>query len=202
MIFLKRIHIALAIMSFCIISGLPSALAIKQPREVSQIVIESAVASDLKLTLALTFDSAVEKSEADNIRNKFSAEPAVLALASDRLTCGKHLDRSDSNGSWTLQYQCFPEYAVLNWGYRLSAQNQASVVGTVNERGLSWWRNGAKQPQNAPHPAFPANYLFHGTMKKVWNGDTIDYQDYLTWRHNIGPGGTAAVTFAGSVGTG
>ena len=37
-------------------------------------------------------------------------------------------------------------------------------------------------------------------MKPVYNSDTVDYQDYLTWRHNIGPGGTAAVTFAGSVG--
>ncbi len=199
MTFLKRIHIALAIMSFCIISGLPSAVAIKPPTEVSQIVVESAVASDLKLTLALTFDSPVKKSEADDIRNKFNAEPAVLALVIDRLTCGKHLARSDSNGSWALDYQCFPEYAVLRWDYRLSARNQAIVVGTVNERGLSWWRNRAKQPQNAPHPAVPANYRFHGTLKKVWNGDTIDYQDYLTWRHNIGPGGTAAVTFAGSV---
>lgn len=37
-------------------------------------------------------------------------------------------------------------------------------------------------------------------MKPVYNNDIVDYQDYLTWRHNIGPGGTAAVTFAGSIG--
>jgi hypothetical protein len=36
-------------------------------------------------------------------------------------------------------------------------------------------------------------------MVPVWNGDIIDYQDVLTWRHNIGPGGTAVVAFAGSV---
>ncbi|WP_256375766.1 hypothetical protein [Actinopolyspora erythraea] len=36
-------------------------------------------------------------------------------------------------------------------------------------------------------------------MKKVWVHNNIDYQDYLTFRHNIGPGGTASVTFAGTL---
>jgi hypothetical protein len=28
---------------------------------------------------------------------------------------------------------------------------------------------------------------------------TVTYQDYMTFRHNIGPGGTGSITFAGSV---
>ncbi len=45
----------------------------------------------------------------------------------------------------------------------------------------------------------PSDYTLHGTMNPVYVNDILDYQDYLTFRHNIGSGGTASVTFAGSV---
>lgn len=77
---------------------------------------------------------------------------------------------------------------------------RAIVVGNVNETGLRWWRNGAAMPQNSPH-LVPANYLFHGSMTYATRGSTIDYQDYMTFRHNVGPGGTASITWAGRVHT-
>lgn len=180
----------------------PSAMATEPPADVSEISIESVSADGSRATLELGFDSPISQVEAGEVRERLGSEPPVQrAQALDRLTCQNNLDRSDSNGSWTLQYACFVDYAVLNWGFRLSPANQATVVGPVNEDGLRWWRNSIEQPKNAPH-VVPADYLFHGTMKPVYNGDIVDYQDYLTWRHNIGPGGTAAVTFAGSVGLG
>ena len=35
-------------------------------------------------------------------------------------------------------------------------------------------------------------------MNPVYVGDIIDYQDLFTYQHNIGSGGTARLTFAGS----
>jgi len=201
----RRLGVVISVTA-CLIAGLgpvaPPAMAAEPPGDVSEISIESVSVDHSSSTLELGFDSPISRAEAGEVRERLSSEPPVQrAQALDRLTCQTHLDRSDSNGSWTLQYVCSADYAVLNWGFRLSPANQATVVGPVNEDGLRWWRNSVEQPKNAPH-VVPADYLFHGTMKLVYNGDTVDYQDYLTWRHNIGPGGTAAVTFAGSVGLG
>lgn len=112
--------------------------------------------------------------------------------------CGDEVAYSDSNGRWQLRFQCFPAYGVINWDYTLSRKNRSIAASWVSEDGLRWWRNGGRQPKNSPHFA-PPDYRFHGTMARVFVGDIIDYQDYLTFRHNIGPGGTAALTFAGSV---
>lgn len=180
----------------------PSTLADEPPDEVSEISIESVAADGYQSTLELSFDEPLSQSEAEQIRQQMTSDaPVQRTQEVERLACRTNLDRSDSNGNWTLQYQCLEDFAILNWGYRLSPANQATVVGSVTEDGLRWWRNSIEQPKNSPH-IVPADYLFHGSMRPVYNGDIVDYQDYLTWRHNIGPGGTAAVTFAGSVGLG
>lgn len=201
----RRLSAAIFVTAWTVVSlGLiaPSAMAIEPSDDVSEISIDSVSADSLKSTLELSFDAPIAQPEADQIRQQMTSEPPVQrAQVADRLACQTHLDRSDSNGSWTLQYQCLEDYGILNWGFRLSPTNQATVVGSVTEDGLRWWRNSVEQPKNSPH-VVPADYLFHGSMRPVYNGDVVDYQDYLTWRHNIGPGGTAAVTFAGSVGLG
>ncbi len=67
---------------------------------------------------------------------------------------------------------------------------------TVNGTGLRWWRNGSFAGQDAPH-SVPRNHQIHGTMKPVHAKNRIEYQEYVIWRHDIGPGGTASLTFAG-----
>ncbi|MEU7474288.1 hypothetical protein AB0A94_38445 [Streptomyces sp. NPDC044984] len=62
-------------------------------------------------------------------------------------------------------------------------------MGNINEKGLRWWRNGSFAGQSAPH-SVPPNYQIHGTMKPLYAKNRIEYQDYITWRCNIGPGGT------------
>ncbi len=69
---------------------------------------------------------------------------------------------------------------------------------TINERGLAWWRNGTRMPSNTGHIVAPS-YHPHGTMAPVYARNHVDFQDYITWRHNVGPGGTSALTFAGHI---
>ncbi|WP_162907587.1 hypothetical protein [Allorhizocola rhizosphaerae] len=71
------------------------------------------------------------------------------------------------------------------------------MVGNVSEMGLIWWVNGHRAGQNASH-FVPPSYQFHGTMNPVLSVSYVQFQDYFTWRHNIGSGGTAARTIAGS----
>jgi hypothetical protein len=170
--------------------------------DVSTVSFRQPLADRANVVVQVTFDQPVEQTFAAGVRDQLSAEPAITQLNVEHLTCGQEIVRTDRNGGWRIRYACFPLYAVLNWDYRLSPTARATVVGSISERGLSWWRNGVAQRQSSGHPSIPPDYLLHGVMKKVWNGDVIDYQDYITWRHNIGPGGTIAVTFAGSVSVG
>ena len=91
----------------------------------------------------------------------------------------------------------YPQKAVTNWSVRLSDGIRARIVGNVNEDGMWWWRNGVRQSRNAPHPSRSKYYVFHGTLNPMWNGDLITYQDYISFRHNIGSGGRGSVLFAG-----
>ncbi|WP_018687190.1 hypothetical protein [Actinokineospora enzanensis] len=63
---------------------------------------------------------------------------------------------------------------------------------------MRWWRNSYVQPKNSPHNV-PKNYIFHGTFNPVYGSDHLDYQDYFTFRHNVGSGGTGSLTIAGAV---
>lgn len=114
------------------------------------------------------------------------------------IACGQERAFSDENGRWQLRFQCLPEYGVINWHFNFLSKVQSIATSWATEDGLRWWRNGAEQPKNAPH-FVPVDYTLHGTLSRVFVGDVIDYQDYITFRHNLGSGGTAAVTFAGSV---
>lgn len=156
--------------------GAPSAAA--APTEVTEIAFTQAVDGGATARVEVSFDRAVASAVAAKVRDSMNATRVVEGQTVERLACQQDLTRSDRNGVWGLRYACLPAYAVLSWHYRLSPAAQATAVGVVDERGLSWWRNGIRQAQNAGHPGAPADYRFHGTMKKVWNGDVVDYQDY------------------------
>jgi hypothetical protein len=155
---------------------------------------------NLTTTVELTFDTPTDTHLATAIQQDLIREPLLQAQAPqvERLPCQTHIVRLDRNGTINLQYSCFPAYAAVAWSFRLSPRVQATVVGQVHERGLEWWQNSTWRHRGAPH-VIPPDYLLHGTIVPVWNGDIIDYQDLLSWRHNIGPGGRIAVAFAGSV---
>jgi hypothetical protein len=114
------------------------------------------------------------------------------------LSCGNQKVETDQNGRLALDYRCELTPKRVWWSYKLSTAIQSIVVGTVQEMGLRWWKDGVSQPQNAPHSEGAA-YNFHGTMNPTPIGSLLDYQDVFTFRHNVGSGGTAQVVFAGSV---
>jgi hypothetical protein len=60
-------------------------------------------------------------------------------------------------------------------------------------------RNGVEMPRNQAHPVAPEDYLFHGTMTGANPNNRIEYQDYMSFRHNVGPGGTGSIAWAGRV---
>jgi hypothetical protein len=92
---------------------------------------------------------------------------------------GKELPFSDENRTWQLRFQCFEEYAVVNWHF-----NFASLVRIATDRGnrrrasLAAQRRGATG--SSPH-FVPLDYTLGGTMKRVHIGDILDHQDSITF---------------------
>lgn len=192
------IVVAFAAMAAANATASPAAAEQSTDNLVNKVVVESSADKILRTTVTLNFDRGISQEQARKVKEGLKRDLAVQATANDYLSCEGNLTRSDSNGRFDAQYTCYATYGVVAWGFQLSVGVQSIVVGNVNERGLSWWRNGAAMPQNAPHTV-PASYHFHGTMSPTYNPCHVDYQDYLTFRHNVGPGGTGSVTFAGGL---
>ncbi len=198
----KKAHlIALGIGSLSLIIGLTGtpASAASAAGEVREISIETKSAKEFDSVLKLTFDKPVTQGEADRIRQDMSKQaPVQMSKVEDYISCEGDLTRSNQHGTWTVQYVCFNGYGTIPWGFKIAPNVQAIAASNVTEDGLRWWRNGASMPKNAGHNV-PAWYHFHGTMNPVYHYNTVQYQDYLTFRHNLGSGGTATLTFAGAL---
>lgn len=160
---------------------------------VNRIVIE-----DGRSTLSLSFDRPIDSAEASRVAENLNNESIMQTAAADIMFCTTGRSYTDSNGTLKLDRYC--NYRQIRWSYRISSGVQAIIVSNVNETGLWYWINGARQPRNAPHNV-AKSYLFHGTMSGIDNNKTVDYQDYMTFRHNLGSGGTGSITFAGSIAT-
>ena len=73
------------------------------------------------------------------------------------------------------------------------------MAGNVNEEGMRWYRNGSFVQRNTGHYNVIPNYTFHGTYTQVYSGTRIAYDDRISFRHNIGGGGDAAINLAGNM---
>ena len=163
-------------------------------------------------TLTLRFDKPVDAAEAARMTRRLAATRATSTvtpkaavrqqgrLGPAYISCEGSGNWSDANGTLSMQYTCPSGGGTLAWGYRISPAVQAIIVSNVSERGLRWWRNGTAMPQNAPH-VVPDYYTIHGSMRPTYNNNRVEYQDYMTFRHNLGPGGTGNITWAGRVTT-
>lgn len=154
------------------------------------------------LAHATTADQGAESTSDRN--NPASTTPNSIAPQNGQdeeiqaISCGEEVPFSDENGTWQLRFQCFEEYGVVNWHFNFAPSVRSIAASWATEDGLRWWRNGAEQPKGSPH-FVPLDYTLHGTMSRVHVGDVLDYQDYITFAHNLDSGGTASITFAGSI---
>ncbi|MFD7918945.1 hypothetical protein ACFV3R_06965 [Streptomyces sp. NPDC059740] len=112
-----------------------------------------------------------------------TAPAAPAAKAPATLRCDRNPSWSDANGTLAARFNC--HYSTINWGYRISARVRSVITSSVHESGVSWWRNGHRQPKNAGH-VVGASYHFHGTLKPVRHGNHVQFQDYMTFRVRIG----------------
>ncbi|GAA3100754.1 hypothetical protein GCM10010530_26400 [Kribbella aluminosa] len=188
------------------IAAVPTSVAApySDPANVSTVHVESSSAPQYRSSIDLKFDQPISVQAANGYANQLadSLRPVKAApqLGPEYISCGGSGKWSDTNGSLTLQYTC-STVDRLAWSYAISAAVKAIIVSNINEQGLDWWVNGVKKPRNAPHPSVPKEYLLHGTMSGATTGTQVDYQDYITFRHNLGGGGTGSITWAGRVHT-
>ena len=199
---LSTIHLALALsmsvsLSMLVAAAPPAKAAtpLPQPVQVLEVVTEQGA-------LTLKLDKPIPAKRAEQIKKGLqdgmkAGDKAVVSASADPIMyCTTERSNSDSNGSFHLARVC--SLRQLRWDFRISARIKAIIVSPVSETGLWYWINGVRQPRNSPH-VVGKTYIFHGTMSGVDTGERVQYQDYMTFRHNIGGGGTGSITFAGVV---
>jgi len=113
----------------------------------------------------------------------------------ERLYCDKYYQFYDK-GEFVVQHQCGG--STTPWGFHIGANLRPTVVGSVNETGMEWTKNGVTQGKMAPHPGTPADYQYHGTFNPTPDGTAVTYSDHFLYRHNIGSGGNADLHIFGS----
>lgn len=178
------------------LTGSPAFAKSDKDAVVSHIVVTDASAG-VTITLSLDFDRPLSAAAAETARTSLGDDTFATMASGDPIWCGGRISRGDSNGYFDIAYQC-GSTRTLPWGFQIHNNIRAIIVSNVTEIGMSWWRNGSFAGQNAPHTV-PSDYLFHGTFNPVYAGNDIDYNDYMTFRHNVGSGGTGSLSIAGSV---
>jgi hypothetical protein len=112
------------------------------------------------------------------------------------LYCWASYGWGDSNGRFTLQHACGGSTAP--WGYKFSLTLRNIVTGYVYEHGMWYSVNGVGMGRGNPHYV-PDDYQFHGTFSRTYDYTRVRYDDYFTFRVNVGGRlGDGALSIAGS----
>jgi hypothetical protein len=128
---------------------------------------------------------------------KTKVHAAARSTYNGTLHCNVEYKFRDVSGEFGTQRACGIRSAP--WYFKIDSAWYASAASNVGERGMKWTRNGLTQPMMAPHNE-PINYIFHGTFSNTGNDDWIWYNDFLSWRHNMGQaGGTITLEIGGSL---
>jgi hypothetical protein len=99
----------------------------------------------------------------------------------------------DASGNMNLRYNC--PFHNINWSWTMSPTLLAIATGACTENGMKHSVNGVLKSQNAQH-VIPCNYIFHGTLPRIYNADTVYYSDDIYFPVR---GGTAHVHVYGTV---
>lgn len=185
----------------------PTAMAAEAPASVRTISVSSARPDGVRLTYTEIFDAPATQSEANQMRQHMYQQLAQQELPAARnplqpfqIACGQEAEQNEpEQGKLDLRLQCFPTYAVVNWGFRLAPALQATARDAVSEDGMTFFRNKSFGGKNSPHRV-ASDYYFHGTMKPVFVRDHIDFQDTFKWRNDTA--GTTVLVVARSANLG
>jgi hypothetical protein len=149
-------------------------------------------------TLTIQFKKPVDKATLNKIESAFYKAPASPDAAGPSggafLVCNQLHSFADTNGTYTFQHACGGTTGP--WGYLLSTYLCTTVNSPVSETGMSWTRNGAAQPRQAPHPGMGCRYQFHGNYNPEHDFDSITYSDDFLF--TVDGGGNADLHINGS----
>ncbi|MEU7906300.1 hypothetical protein [Actinoplanes sp. NPDC049118] len=118
------------------------------------------------------------------------------ASGGEQIRCNKFYMKTDTNGTFTYQHKCGGNTAP--WGYKITPTVQRIIVNNVSQRGMRWSLNGVAQRTMTGHNVEPG-YHFHGTFKPVRDGDTVGYNDLITFECNVGPRCKGSITIRGAI---
>lgn len=181
----------------------PTAMAAEAPASIRTISVSSARPDGVILTYTKILDAPVTQRESNQIWQQMSQQLAQQELPeagnpfqSFQIACGREAEQNEpKQGKLNLRLQCFPTYAVLNWGFKLASALQATAKDVVSEDGMTYFRNRSFGGKGSPHRVAP-DYHFHGTMNPVFVRDHIDFQDTFKWRNDTA--GTTVLVVARS----
>lgn len=112
------------------------------------------------------------------------------------LYCWASYAWGDSNGRFSLQHACGGSTAP--WGYKISLTLRNIITGYVYEHGMRYYVNGVNMGRANPHYV-PDDNNFHGTFSRTYDYTRVAYDDYFTFRVNVGGRlGDGALSIAGN----
>lgn len=191
----RLVRTAAVVLAFSSLFMTPANAAVA-PDSVSVLTVEG-----IGTTLTLELDKPMPAAKAEALERKLARDIAAaspeITVQQDQIWDSGTITSIDSNGTHRIYRNA--SLRQLRWDYRIGYAVQAIIVGTINERGLDYWINGQSQPRNQQHLYIPKDYWMHGTMSGVDRGEHVDYQDYISFRHNVNGGGFGHIAWAGSV---
>ncbi len=169
------------------------------PVTITQGSSTEATTTTLKLSFPHGDRTRLTKAVGSLLHSGGTGQPTVSPDVSvdAQLNCNQEYKFTDPDGSFTYQHRCGG--STSPWGFQISPEVRAIIVGPVDEHGIVWELNGTPQGDQASHTV-PADYPFHGTFNPLRDGDHITYIDHYTFTVEIdGQTGEADLTVDGQI---
>lgn len=164
----------------------PSANAAEGPDNVTYHLSIPSQTGPNRSVLEIDFPNGISQQEAASLHNRLTGKRLTSRVIYNwQPKCGNAIKDFDSQGIMGLSYWCNTKPRRVQWDFQIATHLRPLIVSAVHEDGLWWWKNGVRQPKNAPH-VVPRDYHFHGSMYKVGKTSRIQYQDHMVFMINYG----------------